>query len=163
MIKQVILTKKKGFSLLELVIVVGLIVVIGSIGAGFYANYGKNIEISSTAETISFDLKQAQSKSMIGQGGFLWGVHFINPIIATDPDYYEIFSTPTNYADGGRVTVSTNYLPSSIQFSSPASGFNTDIIFNRISGGTAASSVTLVSQGNTKTISVSTLGGISIQ
>lgn len=159
MINKTILAKKRGFSLLELVIVVGIIVLIGSIGAGFYTNYGRNIEINSTAETVSFDLKQAQAKSMIGQGGYLWGVHFVNG--ATD--YYEIFSTPTNYSDVGKVISSTNYLPSSITFSSPASGFSTDIIFNKISGGTTASSVTLVSQGNTKTISISSLGGITIQ
>mgnify|MGYP000600230426 CR=1 FL=1 len=69
-------------------------------------NYNKNVEIKSAIQTMVFDLKQAQSKSMIGEGNFKWGLHFVNN---TD-NYYEIFSTPTDYGDGGKVIVSKIYL-----------------------------------------------------
>lgn len=151
--------KQNGFSLLELVIVIAIVALIAAIGTGFYTNYGKSIEINSVSETISFDLKKAQSEAMIGEGTFKWGLHFVNGVT----DYYEIFSTPTNYSDLGKVVTATNYLPTSVTFSSPAPGFSTDIIFNKISGSTTASSIVLVSQSFTKTISVSGIGNITIQ
>ncbi|OGI67656.1 hypothetical protein A3A05_00665 [Candidatus Nomurabacteria bacterium RIFCSPLOWO2_01_FULL_41_12] len=150
---------KKGFSLLEVVIVIAIVAVMSSIGVGFYVNYNKNVEIDSVAKIIIFDLKQVQSKAMIGEGGFKWGIHFAN---AAD-DYYEIFSTPTDYSNGAKVIVSTNYLSSGATFSDPATDMTKDIIFNKISGGTSASSVAIVAGSSTKTISVSSIGNVSVQ
>ena len=61
-----------GFSLLELLIVVAIVVSVAAIGTGYYTNYGRSIEIKSISETITFDLKLAQSKSMTGVGGYKW-------------------------------------------------------------------------------------------
>lgn len=152
--------KNRGFSLLELLIVTSIIVVIASIGTGFYLNYSKNVEINSIANVIVFDLKQVQSKAMIGEGGFKWGIHFVNN---TTTFYYEIFSTPTDFNDAGKVIIYTNYLTNGVTFSSPGSDSSTDIIFNKISGGTAGTSVVIISQSNTRTISVSSIGNISVQ
>jgi hypothetical protein len=96
---------------------------------------------------------------MAGEGGFKWGIHFVN----TTRDYYEIFSTGTDYSDGAKVIVSTNYLGSGAQFSDPAASSSKDIIFNRISGFTSASSVAIFSENVAKTISVSSVGIISVQ
>jgi prepilin-type N-terminal cleavage/methylation domain-containing protein len=150
---------KKGFSLLELLIVMAIIIIISSIGVDLYRNYGKNVEVSSAAETIMFDLKQAQSRAMIGEGGFKWGIHFVNGTT----DYYEIFSTPTDYSSGSKVIASTNYLSTGVTFSDPAASSSKDIIFNKVSGGTTASSVTIDSSTVTKTISVLSIGTISVQ
>jgi prepilin-type N-terminal cleavage/methylation domain-containing protein len=147
----------KGFSLLELIMVVAIVVLIGSMGVGMYLNYGKTVEVNGIAQSISYDLKDAQSKAMTGEGGFKWGIHFFN----TTNDNYQIFSTATDYSSA--TVASTSYLPSTVTFSSPASGLSTDIIFSRISGTTTPSSVVLVSQGNTRTVSVSSLGSISVQ
>src|SRR3989338_2065033 len=150
---------ERGFSLLEVLIVVGIMTIISSIGAGFYVNYNKGVEIDSAVQVVVFDFKQTQGKSMIGEGGFKWGIHFVN---AAD-DYYEIFSTPTDYSSGSKVILSTNYLPGGIIFSDPATDATKDIIFNKISGGTSASSVAIVAGSNTKTISVSSIGNVSVQ
>ncbi len=100
-----------------------------------------------------------QSKAMIGEGGFKWGIHFVNA--ATD--YYEMFSTPTDYSDGARVVLSTSYISSGFMFSDPGPSSSKDIIFNKISGGTSASSVSINSGDTTKTITVSSIGNILIQ
>ena len=149
----------KGFTLLEIIITMSILVVMSLVSVGSYLNYGKTIEINSFAQTLIFDLKQTQSKAMIGQGGFKWGVHFVNGT----KDYYEIFSTPTLYGDAGKVVTATNYLPSSITFSDPTDGSTKDIIFNNISGSTTTTSVVLRSQNVSKTISVSSVGSISVQ
>ncbi|MEI7765714.1 MAG: prepilin-type N-terminal cleavage/methylation domain-containing protein, partial [bacterium] len=83
----------KGFTLIELLIVVSVLVIISSIGVGSYMNYNKSVQINSVVQTVVFDLKQAQSKAMNGEGGYKWGIHFVN----SATDYYEIFSTPTDY------------------------------------------------------------------
>ena len=149
---------KKGFTLLEVLIVLAIVVLLSSIGTGFYLNYGKNVELNSLAQTIASNLKQAQAKAMTGAGGFKWGAHFVNG--ATN--YYEIFSTPTDYSDAGKVIISTNYLGSGAVFTDPAPSSTKDIIFNKISGGTSASSVTIKSYNITLSVSVSGVGNISV-
>jgi len=148
--------KNRAFSLIEILIVSAIIVILGSMGVGFYANYSKSVEINSLDQTIIFDLKQAQSKSMIGEGGLKYGIHFVNGT----KDYYEIFSTPDTYLN--KTVISTNYLTNGVTFSDPSEGISKDIIFNKISGGVSvASSVSLASQSNTKTIYVSSIGSIT--
>lgn len=151
-----------GFSLLELLIVIAIVVILSTIGTGFYINYGKTVEINSLNQTIIFDLKSAQSKSMTGEGGLKYGVHFVNDS-DDSKDYYEIFSTPTDYSDGSKVILSTNYLTNNITFSDPINGQTKDIIFNKISGGTTAASVAITASGNTKTLNISSIGTISSQ
>lgn len=147
----------RGFSLLEVLIVVAILVIIGSAGAGFYFGYGKGVEIDSLNQSIIFDLKQAQSKSMIGEGELKYGVHFANET----KDFYEIFATPTDYTNVAKVIISTKYLSSGITFSSPSEGLSKNIIFNKISGSASPDSIQIVSQNNEKTINVSSIGSIS--
>lgn len=151
--------KNRAFSLLELIIVVAVLAVIGVIGSGFYVNYGKNISTKSVSQNIVFDLKSAQSKSMIGEGDFKWGIHFVNGV----KDYYEIFSTPTDYSSGSKVVILTKYLSDSVSYSDANIPSTKDVIFNKISGGTTASTIVVVSSSVTKTIDISSIGNISIQ
>lgn len=151
--------KNSGFTLLEVIIVVTVLAILAAIASGIYSNLGKNTELNSVAETISFDLRRAQSRAMVGEGGFKWGIHFVNG--ATD--YYEAFSTPTDYSDAGKVVVATTTLSNGITFSSPAAGFSTDVIFNKITGTTTASSIVIANQNYTKTINTSVLGNNSVQ
>ena len=144
---------------MEVVIVLAVVVLLSSIGAGYYVNYGKNIEMDSVASAIVSDLKLARSKSMIGEESVKWGLHFVNG--ATD--YYEVFSTPTDYSSGSKVILSTNYLSSGAVFSDPADSSTEDIIFNRISGSTSLASVAITSFGIVKIISVSSIGNISVE
>ena len=155
------MNKNRGFSLLELLIVMSVIVVLTAVGVGFYMNYGKTVDINSIVQVMASNLKETQSRSMINEGNFKWGMHFVN--VSGGSNYYEIFSTPTDYTNAGKVILSTNYLSSGVTFSDPASGLSKNIIFNKISGGTSPDSVSLVAGTITKTINVSSIGSISIQ
>jgi len=148
---------KNGFSLLELLIVISIVAVLGAVGVGFYLNYAKNIEIKTVANTLVSDLKQAQAKSMAGVGGFKWGIHLVNG----DTDYYETFSSPSDYSDVSKSIVSTKYLSKGVLFSDPASSSTKDIIFNKITGATTEASITLSSSEVTKKISISSVGSIT--
>lgn len=151
------LSFKKGFTLLELLIVIAIVSLISIIGIGFYANYNESLEIDSTSKIIISDLRQAQSNSMSGLGGFKWGIHFVNGV----DDYYELFSTPTDYNNISKVVLSKNYLSNGISFAEPTDGLSKDIIFDKISGSSSDSSIGIISQNNIKNIYVSSVGIIS--
>ena len=145
---------KRAFTLLELILVIGIITILSVAGVGSYRGFGKSSQIKSSAQIITEDLKYAQSKAMIGSGGYKWGIHFVN---SGTQNYYETFSTQTTYANG--TTTATTTLSDKIIFSDP-SGASKDIIFSKISGNTTATSVSITSEGLTKTINVSAIGTV---
>ena len=144
--------------MLELLIVLAIIVSIAAAGSGMYRNFGKSVELSSTSQVISADLRQMQAKAMAGEGGFKWGGHFVN---ATPDDYYVLFSTSgATYADGTTVSVATTTLSKTIAFSDPSDSTFKDIIFNKISGTTTTATISITSEGLTQTVNVSSVGTI---
>lgn len=148
----------RGFSLLELLIVMAITVILAAAGSGMYRSFGKSVELSSTSQEMAASLRHMQSKAMTGEGGFKWGVHFVN---TTTDDYYVLFSTSgTTFADGTTVSVATTTLSKTITFSDPSSGTSKDIIFNKISGTTTAATVVIGSEGLTQTVNVSSIGTI---
>lgn len=145
-----------GFSLIELMVVISIIATIALASGSSYRNFGKGVEVNSTARGIASDLRHAQSNSMANVNNEKWGIHFVNNIT----DYYEVFSSPTDYNDPLRVTESTTTLSIGIEFSDPASATTKDIIFSKISGTTTETVVSVMLEGKTETVNVSSLGAI---
>lgn len=143
-----------GFSLLELLLVIGVLAILGSIGSAYYFNVVKNIEMSTAATGIISDLKHAQSSAMAGESGMRWGVHLVN---GTD-DYYQVFSTPTNFASASTTITSIVYLPQQIVFSDPSEGSTKDVVFERITGVVTSTTITLASSDSTRVITVPAIG-----
>lgn len=148
----------RGFSLLELLIVIAIIAVLAAAGAGYYRGFVKSVELQSVSKTLAEDLKQVRSKSMIGEGGVKWGAHVVNT--SGGSQYYILFSTPTNYADAGKVAISTTTLSTGLTFSDPSAGANKDIIFAKISGTTTATTVVVMSEGKYATTTISSIGAV---
>ncbi|MEK9154844.1 MAG: type II secretion system protein [Patescibacteria group bacterium] len=146
---------QKGFSLLELLLVVGILSIISLVAFGAYRDFVKNSGLDSIAKGIIFDLKGARAKAMTAENNLKWGAHFIN---STD-DYYEIFSTPTDYSSASTTIDSTVYLGGNISFSEPA--VSSTIIFAKIKGTiSATTTITVISESNSKTITVTPIGNI---
>lgn len=146
--------KSQGFSLLEVLIVIGIIAILSVIGTGYYRGFFKNVELDLSAKTIISDLRQARAKAMAGEDGLKWGIHFINGA----SDSYELFSTAADYAAGAVKT--TTFLQGTVIFTNPAEAAVLDIIFEKITGTTAASAVTISSEGDTKTITITSQGNV---
>lgn len=72
---------KSGFTLLELMLVITILVIIAFIGKDFYANFALDANIDNSAKTIMFDLRSVRDKAMNSQSmnGMTayknWGIH----------------------------------------------------------------------------------------
>lgn len=144
----------RGFSLLEVLMVVSIIAVLGTAGVGYYRNFAKNVEVKNFSQTLVSDLKYARSLSISGESSLKWGVHAVNGA----DDYYEIFSTPTTYTDASKSVTSTTTLPRGLTWTSPAESASKDIIFNRISGTTTADTLIINSENGNTTVTITSLG-----
>ena len=144
----------RGFSLLEILMVVAILAILGVSGVGYYRNFAKNVESKNFSQALVSDLKYARSFSTSGENSLKWGVHAVNGT----SDYYEIFSTPTNYADASKSVTSTTTLPQGVSWVSPAESASKDIIFTRISGTTTADTLIINSESGNTTVTVTSLG-----
>ncbi len=148
---------QRGFTMIELIIVVAIVAIIGVGGIGSLRNLGKSAELSSTVKVIEADLRLMQAKAMIGEGGRMWGVRFVN---STPNNYYVLFSIVSGiYGDASMIVSATTTLMKGIAFSDPASGIK-DIIFSKISGATVSTTVVIVSEGKFATTSIPAVGTI---
>jgi len=150
----------KGFTLLEILIVIAVLAVIGALSANYLTSYQKDLNLNKESNQIVNYLEQARNKSLAKEDNRAWGIHFENP--ASGSDFFELYSTSTNYSGG---TISEKiYLSSGVAFSDPATGNSTDVQFSKLLANVASTtSVTIVSQttNNSKTITVNTEGRVS--
>ena len=147
-----------GLTLLEVLISIAVIAILASISIGSYGGWIKNMQLESTATQIISDLRGAQANAFGGQGGLNWGIHFVNN---GDTEYYEIFSTPTDYSDSSKTITGTVYLQKDIVFSDPPVGNPKNVVFNRATGTINSNTQIVVILGNkTKTINITTVGSI---
>lgn len=151
-----------GFSLIELVTVLGMIIVLGLIiYINLFAKRGRT-ELSLTAQEIATLLRQAQSWSTAQASNTNWGVHFDN--VTTAGAFYALFASST-YASS---TDSGHYrLPSNVRYvtSTLSLGSSSSIIFARATGlplATGSIAIELITGGvASATISVNQFGAIS--
>lgn len=136
--------------------VVALLAILAIFSFGNYRNFAKNAELDFTTKNIAYDLRNVRAKAMGGESRLSWGIHFVN----NSGDYYELFSTPTNYSDASKTIAITVYLRGSLYFSQPAASSTLDVIFTRISGTSTSSTVSVVSEGTAKNVNVTSLGNV---
>jgi prepilin-type N-terminal cleavage/methylation domain-containing protein len=137
-------TLQSGFTLLEIIVVVGLIGVIALLFMSSFTDSVREASLDSTYASVITALESARSKSISGVGTETHGVRISTTTIGvfTGSDYLNPYYT--------------------IELSPSISITNTSetIVFERISGKSAAAeSVTLTdSQGNTRSINISSEG-----
>ena len=154
------LKPKSGFTLVELLITITIVIVIAAIGSMNLLGYTQRQNLNFTAQEIISVLRNAQNSSISQEGSLRWGVDFENP--ASGSDFYDLFKGAT-YADGA--VVARNTLHSSVQFDIPATGATSTIIFAPATGLPNASTTIKISLiGNpdvSSTIMINSNGEIS--
>src|SRR3972149_8971173 len=169
----------KGFTLMELVLVIAVLGVIAGLGIGNYANFLRQSSLDSAANEIVATLRKAQTNSQASSEDYAWGVYFDT----TNKDRYTLFqgkcattsSASCRVGGGGgdcpgsescdMTDKETVFLPSSVEINSAA--FNSKIytMFDRPTGKPKSSfdgNVVIQLKGGSqqKTINVSALGKI---
>ena len=154
---------KKGFTLVELIVVIALIIASGAVVFANLAGRRSTTDLTAATQQIGVLLRQAQSDAVEQESDVAWGVHFANPT-GTAP-FYALFTT--SYSAG--TVVGTPYLlPTTVAYttSTLAPGATLDVIFSPISGAPSTStSIGLYMPGQSaafsSAISISPSGEIS--
>ncbi len=151
----------RGFTLLELILVIGILAILGTVGFNFYFNFQVDVKVDEEINRIQQILRQVQQKAVSGEEGAKWGIRFTNN--TANDQHYDVF-----WGDSFSASTSTDiyYLPSGVVFTTPSSSSTLDVIFNKRTGESASSSIiTITIQTETsdvsKSVSVTPKGLIS--
>jgi len=136
----------KGFSLLEIIIVIGIFLLITTIPTTFYFNWKSSAELNNSFNSLVHQLRRAQVLAQANNGDISWGVKMQTSKIT-------VFQG-TNYA--GRVLAKDEdiIIPSTISFP-----LITEIVFNKYSGTPVSFGLITISKGSdAKQITVNSKG-----
>lgn len=123
---------KKGFTLVELLLVIALFLIVGTTSSIFYSRFLIQNTVTTTSDQLKSTLRKAQWYAIMGKNGGVWGVHIdVNRIILFQGDSYENRTTAFDE------TLSV-YAPVSIS--------TTDVLFTKRTG-TLENEVSIVISG----------------
>lgn len=160
--------QKNGFTLVEVLIVLGIMVILITYGAINIAGFRAGQNIEDDARAIATLLQTAQSKAISQEDNSRFGVYFDNTGTAPTYTLYRVdealvATTPLPVVADGPLQVQA--LHSGVSFVSPASATGTNIMFTRSTGlPNTSTTITLqlTSDATTqRSITVSSAGRIS--
>lgn len=67
---------QKGFSLLEIIITIAIVLILSAVGLSALSNYNKKQSLKANADTVLSVLSEARAKTTASDGGSRYGVHF---------------------------------------------------------------------------------------
>lgn len=122
---------KKGFTLIELVVVVGIIIVVGAVLFASLGTRKSTTDLTATTQQIGSLLRMAQINAAQQKSNTAWGVHFANS--SGSIPFYALFQTSYSTAT---VVGGLYRLPSTVAYvtSTLASGATLDVIFSSLTG-----------------------------
>lgn len=117
----------KGFTLLELLIVVAIIGLLTGVAIPAFSAFTRRQALTQAAKNLKTDLRAVQNRAVSGVEGQRWGVHLVQ-----GTTNYEIFSTSSYVYSVGQ----TKNLPSGVQVSalSRHAGGQSNVVFDRLTG-----------------------------
>ncbi|MBI2109065.1 MAG: prepilin-type N-terminal cleavage/methylation domain-containing protein [Parcubacteria group bacterium] len=154
-----ILNPQRGLTLIEIIISIGILVVIGTIGTGAFSSFKKSSDLVSAADIVVNNLIQARSKTLSAEEAKQYGVHFETDKI--------VFYSGTTYIAGASDNKETT-LPKTIEISSVAlNGGGADTLFKKLTGETDNDGVVTVrlksDTSKTKTIHIRPVGLTTVE
>jgi prepilin-type N-terminal cleavage/methylation domain-containing protein len=121
--------KNKGFTLVELLVVMGITVVLGGVAMSNYFNYQSSVTLDGAAEELLGTLRDAQQRAISQDQQLAWGVYI--DTADGENDYYE------PYSGDSRVTgtpLSRITLAEGLVFLVPSQGINKEVHFAKSTG-----------------------------
>ncbi len=142
------LSSERGFSLLELLIVIAIFSVMALFISFNLFGFSQTKNLTSDVQKIAFVLRAAHDNSVEQQNSNQWGVHFDNT--TSTPGFFTLFNG-ASYATGSSTLRSQ--LTSGNKFLSPAAGTSTDIIFSKVYGLPSSTSSIIISSTGASAVS----------
>ena len=150
-------SNKKGFSLIEIVVIIGIFIIILSISTFSFSKYKSQKQIEITIDSISSKLEEAKINALSGKNGKNFGIEF-------GTSTYIYFSG--NSYNPSDVTNQINNIDKNILITKNISGGGNSIIFSRLSGKPLNTGTIIISDINnassTASIDIGTLGDINV-
>jgi len=150
----------RGFTIIELIVVMATLLIFGSVAVLVLRSQLLGA-LETDAEAILSRLQEAQSRAISGVDSKDWGIHF--DATSTSPGHFYALFSGSSYATG--TEVQKFFLSTFVEFEDPASGSSKDIVFTKLSGVTASTSVTIRLKSNTsekRTIRANAYGQLAI-
>lgn len=110
------MVNKFGFTLIELILVVGLILIIATTATVFNSSWYLQNNLDSTKNMLTSSIRKAQSYSIAKKNGLTWGVCLTGQTIrmfggsCASPTIKDDFILPTNISINGLSTITFNPL-----------------------------------------------------
>ena len=153
---------KRGFSLIELLVVIGIIVILMVLAVPSYYFFQKQSDLTSSTEEIINTLRLAQNKALASEGASQYGVYFDQ---TTTPHQFILFKGGS-YAARDSLFDNIHELPGSVEIYDINLGGEQEVVFNRLIGDTSQSgdiSLRLINNpGETKTVYIENSGQASL-
>ena len=152
---------QKGFTLIEVVMVILILTVLGTISVTNFVLLQKKAELDNAAEEVKTVLILAQNRTLASDNGGQYGVYFD---ISVSPNKYVLFNGAT-YATRDTTKDQNFWLTSRVDFSSLSFNGGNEIVFEKLTGfATPSGSVTIAVEngGNTKIVYVSSSGSVGL-
>ena len=117
----------KGFTLIEIVIVLGIASILMAVGFSAFTSYRKSESLSKDTDLVVSVLQQARSQTLTGKNATAYGVHFESGAVTlfTGSAYTAGASSNQRYPLSSDITLTTNI-----------EGGGSNVIFERITGET---------------------------
>ena len=148
----------KGMTISELLVVLGILVVLVAIVLGAFTSFRKNSSFDNDIKLMMETLREARSQTLSSQNASQYGVHFENTKITLFVgDVYSVSNSTNRNFDLSSTDIS-------LAFS--LNGGGNDIVFKRLTGGTAQSGTITISSpslSKTKIITIYRTGLIESQ
>ena len=150
--------RQKGFSLIEMLTVIGIMVVLVSIGTPNYINYRQKAAIDADAQKVVAALREAISRARSGTEGARWAFY-----VDEANDWFAVRQGPTV---DPQTYISRTQLDSLVQFDQDITENTNNYWFHQSPNLTIATSTMVIglttqNGGFTDTITMDTLGRIT--
>lgn len=145
---------QKGFTILEILIVVAILAILTSISLAAFVSYRKSQALKADTENVAGLLAQARSQTVSSKNASAYGVHFTSGSAT-------LFTAPT-YSAGAASNVVYTLTPGNA-LTTTLPGGTSALLFNRITGETNQSGtieVKITSETASSTISIYKTGTI---
>ncbi|MBI3290827.1 prepilin-type N-terminal cleavage/methylation domain-containing protein [Candidatus Falkowbacteria bacterium] len=146
----------RGFTLLELLIVIAILSIIGALSIPFIQIFQTSTDLYTHAYSISKTLQRAQQQALAGKNSSSWGVFF------DDPSKRLIMFSGENFASRDQTyDLAINYPPSFVL----STDFGDEVYFAVYSGlPSVGGTITVANSNNqSQTVSVGDFGLIQIE